>query len=283
MVNASFLFLEENIPYFRKVGIIVNMASFLLMDMVKTKIEKIKMKHRAYVFSKEQLDPAHFSIDYSRVSLNRPSKYCYVYYCREAVSCFQSILDSLDEFINSREMIDTLLENLDTLVSGWGAGKEVTSFNITTARNVIDRCMKSIRDQIDQYDHNCAEFEKYNNDPDGMIDRFTLNYFRPVNDIAYKSIYGRFYKKKRIPVKALVDLMEERIKALDHLIELMDQLARGSDVSGKGDVFEEYRQRQAQLCNIIQSTADLIEYELTSIEKLLEARKIIINVKIYPE
>lgn len=86
-----------------------------------------------------------------------------------------------------------------------------------------------------------------------------------------------------MPIKELTVIINERTKALDHLIELLELLYAGYDHSGKGDAFEAHRVRQRQLITLIQHTADLIEQELSIVEKIINLRNLIINVKVYPE
>ena len=57
----------------------------------------------------------------------------------------------------------------------------------------------------------------------------------------------------------------------------------GMIMLGKGDAFEAHRVRQRQLITLIQHTADLIEQELSIVEKIINLRNLIINVKVYPE
>lgn len=259
------------------------MASALLIGTIKSKIDKIRAKHKPYVYSLDQLTEKDFSVEFSRIALNRSSKHLYVYYCREAVSCYNALLDMIDQFVSERNTIDTILSNLDILINGWGSGKEITKENISSLKRSIENAIKSIRISLEQYQKTYEEFERYNTDQDGMIDRISMIYFRPIKDVGYRSIYDKLYKKRRVPVRTLVDLMDRRISNLDQLLNQMANLDHGDGVIGKDETYEIYRRRQNQLYSIVQNVADLIEIELSAVENFLKAATIITNVKIYPE
>ena len=254
-----------------------------LINVAKDKIQKLSRTHQQFVYSLDVVFKDSFSIEYSRITLRKPSKFVYVYFAREAISCYQQLLRAPDTYKESKSYIDDILKQLDEYVTGWNSGKEITKENIGVLTRTINHTGNALSAISYEIDENVKEFEKYNQDTDGMVDRFTLAFYKPLPDIPYKSVYKHFFKKKRLPIKELTDIINERTKALDHLIELLELLYAGYDHAGKGDAFEAHRVRQRQLITLIQHTADLIEQELAIVEKIINLRNLIINVKVYPE
>lgn len=259
------------------------MALDAIVRTIRDAIKKSSFKHQSFVYSLDVIPKDTFSIEFSRIPLRKPSKFVYVYFAREAIYAYQQLLNSADTYKESKSYIDSILKQLDELVTGWNHGKEITKENVGILTRTINHTINALHALSDSIDENLVEFNRYNTDEEGMIDRFTLAFYKPLPDIPYKSVYKHFFKKKRLPIKELTETIDGRVKQLDHLIELMDLLYAGYEHAGKGEAFEEHRVRQKQLILFIQSTANLVELELNVVEKIIKLRDVIINVKVYPE
>ena len=255
-----------------------------LVEVVKDRIDHIKKKHLAYVFVSDRVDPAKLSIDYTKISVNKPARFFYIYYSREAISAYRKILNEVSVYERDREFVTEALHLLEQYIEGWSYGREVTKENMMILTRMINQTSGVLNSISNTFDRQTKEFQTYNDDPTEMVDRFTLSFYKVSKEVPYKSIYQYFFKKDgRLPIQTLREQFDSRTQDLDILINALENLYQGYEHTGKGDLFESHKLRQRQLMNSIQSMADLIEQDLILMEKIIELEKLVINVKIYPD
>lgn len=235
------------------------------------------------VISKEKLDA--LSINYSMIPLQRETKWVRVYFSREAVNAYMKHLSVwelyAEQVLNDRPTPE-VVRLLSDYVLAWHQEKafdnETRIHAEKTSASLSTRCSF----HLNRIKKTWEWFAQANDNSDKLVDYFDAKFKEPITSFPYIRAYNYFFRKKRIDVEKVRELMSNDIKSLDELINMLQILDGGWDKCGKSDAFDSYRMTQRCLLDCARTVADAIEYEIHFYEYILKFSQAIINFKLFP-
>lgn len=235
------------------------------------------------VISKEKLES--LSINYSTIPLSRETKWVRVYFSREIINAYMkhlSVWDLYAEQVLHDRPTSEVVKQLFDYVIAWQQEKVFNDDTRTFIENAANSLSTRCSFHCGRVEKTWAWFEQVNASSDKLTEYFDAKFKEPINSFPYIRAYNYFFRKKRIDIEQVRELMAKDINALDELINMLKILDGGWDKCGKGDAFDNFRATQQCLLRCVRIVADAIEYEIHFYEHILQFNQAIINFKLFP-
>ena len=259
-------------------------AFSLVLDTVRSRLNALKQRRVKYVTSITSINANELSIEYTKIPLPKPCKRVELYYMGEAIAAYRALIMFANQCIKDASMaMDPVADSLEMYVNGWQNNKIITESDLKTLRESIEHRIKAMKGAHAWFDKQLAKFNSLNQSPEeDMVDHMSFNLYEMTTEFPYRRAYNHFFRKHKVEDKIIEAHLKNDDNILDMLIQLISALYSGWDKSGKGEAFENFRNNQHALIELVQLFADVLELDIQLYEKFATLNEMVVAFKLYP-
>lgn len=255
----------------------------LLMKSLKDYMTNLKTTAPTYVFSTDKIKSV--SIDYTTIDLDRPTRWVRIFYSRKTTAAYMAHMANWDSYLESvvnYYNTNGIVRRLRDYVVAWSNNKAFIKENFDDLRSLAEGHRNRCSYQYGRMYKNWEYFQERNVETDDMVSYFDTRFKEPITAFPYVRAYNYLFRKRRVDINQVRQLIETNMNALDEMVNMVAILDSGWDKCGKDQSFEDYRFAQRELLDCVRITADAIELEMKLYELVLQFNNTVVNFKVFP-
>lgn len=240
-------------------------------------------KRKSYL-STDLITGDDISVEYTTLTLSKPCKSVDVYYTYDAIRHYNAVILAHETYKKEYAFfIDDCFLQIERYVLGWDTGKIVSVEDIAKLNYFIQLRKAKLAQMYEKVCQECNKFQEMNVPDIDMVDRLHLQmYGGSTNKLDYRRVHNALFKKRQIRTKDTEKFLNRDDAVISPAIDLIQMLTKAWDKIGKGDDYDEWRQRQKDLLQALKEFADTVELDIDLNLKFYDLSRTALCFKIYP-